>query len=94
MTDQQALPCGCTEPHDPGHRFPRCAVVTPETEADVRCHDGCISREKAHQEANPGLFLDLADSAMTTCIRCAFPVCLVCQTAPVARDLDMCGLCE
>ena len=98
--DLRNWPCpnGCTEPrdHDPRRGAPKC-VVYPEGRVlgpDGRCAEGCESIERAMDRANPRLFLDLADSALTTCFGCGEPVCIQCQSAPVEEDLAFCGTCE
>ncbi|MER6611479.1 hypothetical protein ABT282_37945 [Streptomyces sp. NPDC000927] len=98
MTNSETTFCvnGCTEPHDPGQVFPRCATVLPEPRglSPKRCQSFCISIEKAQQQANPGLRLDLRDSAAMTCINCGHPVCLSCQTAPAGTGGELCGPCH
>lgn len=92
-------PNGCTEPHTPGWRFPRCAaqLLFVGRRGDERCSDGCLSEELANREANPKLWIDLADSAMGRCHRCGFAVCFSCGTTPVDDDgsgMVLCGPCE
>lgn len=90
-------PNGCTEPldHNPRHRMTRCTVYPPRRESgpDGRCVGGCESTERAMKRANPKLWFDLADSAMTRCYHCGEAVCLVCQRAPVDSDLMFCDQC-
>jgi hypothetical protein len=68
-----------------GRQHPR-DTVWPQsgaTQAAGRCTEGaCESVERILKAANPGMSMDLADSAMMTCYHCGDGVCC-CQTAPV-----------
>lgn len=95
----QNWPCpnGCNDPadHSPLHRYTRCTVFPPRREAgpNGRCFDGCESKERAMRRANPRLWFDLADSAMTICYHCGEPVCVRCQRVAVDIDLEICDQC-
>lgn len=91
-----SCPNGCTDPkdHSPTHRYTRCTVYPPqrETGPDDRCVDPCVSIQNAMHWANPGLYFDLADSAMTTCYHCGGDLCILCGGR--AREGDtLCGTC-
>ncbi|MBF6089459.1 hypothetical protein [Nocardia cyriacigeorgica] len=91
-----SCPNGCTEPHDPLARYPRCTVFPPHREVPEgeRCPEGtCESTERALKRANPGLFLDLADSASMTCYHCYNSVCVNCERNPVDGPLTFCDPC-
>ena len=95
----QNWPCpnGCTDPldHNPLHRYTRCTVFPRSREPgpDGRCVEGCESTERAMSRANPRLWFDLADSAMTTCYHCGQAVCVSCQHVPVDTVLAICDQC-
>lgn len=92
-------PNGCTEPHDLGEygdRPPRCFVPVRETRANEPCPDGCLSLERAVEQANPRLRFassHLRDSACTSCHRCGGFVCVQCQTTPVEDSFGYCDPC-
>jgi hypothetical protein len=89
-------PNGCTEPHELARRYTRCTVFPPlHPVADgQRCPPGqCESVERAIRRANPKLFFDLADSAMSCCYHWQESVCVSCQTAPVDDTVAICCAC-
>jgi hypothetical protein len=96
----QNWPCpnGCTNPldHDPMNRYTKCTVRPPtrRTGPDGRCLQGCESTQRAIRAANPNLYLDLADSAISTCYHCGQRVCMRCQAGPVNDASSFCSLCD
>lgn len=90
-------PNGCSDPkdHDARRSYPACFVRPPHRAPGdgERCVEGCESTEIALGSANPGLFLDLADSASATCYHCGEPVCVGCGRTAVDEILELCGAC-
>ncbi|WP_439660596.1 hypothetical protein ACSHWB_03225 [Lentzea sp. HUAS TT2] len=91
-------PIGCSNPldHNPMHRYTKCTVFPDPREPGNtgRCIEACESKELAMTRANPKLWFDLADSAVTTCYHCGESVCVICQRAAVERDLTCCSRCS
>ena len=90
-------PHGCTEPHDRRYRYPRCTVFPehrPVPQAGEHCPNGCESEERALARANPGVYFDLADSAMTRCYHCGGSICIACQQTAVDGPLRFCDSCD
>lgn len=85
------LALGREHPRDTVRPQPR----DPQAAAGRCTEASCESIERVLMAANPGMFMDLADSAVTYCYHCGEGVCCGCQTAPVesAGGFLLCPRC-